>query len=143
MLSTGQQVTETFLIGTLSIGLQSADVGSDGTLIFTLFRGFPRHPNCTFDQYPGDETLRKACLAAIPVEDLEYEHYPTFATMLLVPFLLNYLASWFAWYRIDKRKEVTWLACLFNVYPQLRAANVIREMWRDARRGLCKKRKFE
>ena len=64
----------------------------------------------------------------IPTEEVEYESHPTWATMLLVPFLLNYFASWFTWYRIDKRKQITWLACLFNVYPQLRAASVIREL---------------
>ena len=79
----------------------------------------------------------------IPTEEVEYESHPTWATMLLVPFLLNYFASWFTWYRIDKRKKITWLACLFNVYPQLRAASVIRELWRDSKRGLSEKKRFE
>ena len=47
MLSTVHQAKETFLIGTLNIGLPMVDVGSDGTLIYTLYRGFPYHPNCT------------------------------------------------------------------------------------------------
>ena len=63
--------------------------------------------------------------------------------MLLVPFLLNYMAGWYAWYQVDKKKKFTWLACLLGVYPQLRAANIIRELWRNPRRGLAKKRKFE
>ena len=63
--------------------------------------------------------------------------------MLLVPFLLNYMAGWYAWYQMDKRKKFTWPACLLGLYPQLRAANIIRELWRNPRRGLVKKRKFE
>ena len=69
--------------------------------------------------------------------------------MLVVPFLLNYIASWYTWYRIAqrKRKKFTWLACLMGLYPQLRAANIIRELWRDprrgTRRGIAKKKKFD
>ena len=73
-------------------------------------------------------------MAGIPEEELEYDYHPTWATILLIPFLLNYFLSWYTWYRIDKRKQITWLACVFNVYPQLRAANVIRELWRDPKR---------
>ena len=63
--------------------------------------------------------------------------------MLLVPSLLNYMAGWYTWYQVDKKKKFTWPACLLGVYPQLRAANVIRELWRNPKRGLAKKRKFE
>merc|ERR1719341_1914896 len=63
--------------------------------------------------------------------------------MLLVPFLLNFMAGWYTWYKVDKKKKFTWLACLLGLYPQLRAANIIRELWRNPRRGLAKKRKFE
>ena len=156
MLSTSQLVKETLLMGTLNIGLPTTDVGTDAILIYSLFGGFPSHPNCTYESHPCYQTnctiinayafeseWFATCLAGIPEEELEYESHPTWATMLLVPFLLNYFASWFTWYRIDKRKKITWLACLFNVYPQLRAANVIRELWRDPKKGVVKKRKFQ
>ena len=97
-----------------SIGLTTINVGSDAVFIFTLFRNV-----------------------------VEYGHHPDFLTMLIVPFLINYLNSWIFWYRFDKRKQITWLACVFNVYPQLRAANVIRELWRDPGRGISEKKKFE
>ena len=32
---------------------------------------------------------------------------------------------------------------LVGLYPQLRAVNIIRELWRDLKRGLSKKQKFE
>ena len=57
--------------------------------------------------------------------------------------MLNYLAGWLAWYRFDKTKKSSWLACLFNFYPQMRAAKVIREIWRDSKKALAKKKKME
>ena len=140
MLSTGQLVKETLLMGTLSIGLPTSDVGSDGTLIYKLYGGLPYHPNCSTTGY---YELSATCLAGIPEEEVKYDYHLTWATMLLVPFLLNYFASWFTWHRIDKSKKITWIACVFNVYPQLRAASVIRELWRDPKKGVVKKRKFE
>ena len=139
MLRTAQQVKETLLIGTMQIGLPTADVYTDGATIHQLFRGFPYHPSCQ----PFNQTIYDACLDGIPPDQLHYKHHPAWATMLLVPFLLNYMAGWFSWYKVDKKKKFTWLACLLGVYPQLRAANVIREIWRNPRRGLAKKRKFE
>ena len=137
-------VREGLVIGTLNIGLPTSDVGTDGALIYKLFGGFPYHPSCTMKRIRGIEGINETCLADPGIqEELVYESHPTFAAMLLVPFLLNYFASWFTWYRIDKRKKITWLACLFNVYPQLRAASVIRDLWRDPKKGVAKKKKFE
>ena len=143
MLSTGQLAKETFLVGTLKIGLPTADVYSDGVLMFKLYRGFPHHPDC--DIWDGWKIMNETCLAGIPDEQLQYENHPTWATMLVVPFLLNYIASWYTWYRIAqrKRKKFTWLACLLGLYPQLRAANIIRELWKEPNKGLAKKKKFD
>ena len=63
--------------------------------------------------------------------------------MVLIPFLITYLTTWTAWYRIDKRKHLTWIACIINLYPQFKAANVIYHLWRNPRKGVAKKRKFE
>ena len=48
-----------------------------------------------------------------------YSH-PIFATSLLVPFLINYLVTWFIWWSVDKRKTTSWIAPLLSVYPQVR-----------------------
>ena len=86
---------ETLVIGTFNIGLPTTDVGTDGALIYKLFGGFPYHPNCTyhpcFETNCPTESEFATCLAGIPDEEVEYESHPTWATMLLVPFLLNYL----------------------------------------------------
>ena len=140
MLSTAQQVKETLLIGTMQIGLPTTDVYTDGALVHQLFKGFPYHP-C--DSLFWNQTIYDACLDGIPPDQLLYKHHPAWATMLLVPFLLNYMMGWYTWYKVDKKKKFTWPACLLGVYPQLRAANIIRELWRNPIRGLAKKRKFE
>ena len=44
MLSTGQLAKETFLVGTLKIGLPTADVYSDGALMYKLYKGYLYHP---------------------------------------------------------------------------------------------------
>ena len=145
MLSTTQQ--EMLLIGTMNIGFPTADTYSDWALMHQLYRGYPYHPNCDINAVPlnltKSLTIYKACLAGVPEEQRLYNQHPTWATMLLVPFLLNYMAGWYTWYQVDKSKKFTWLACLLGVYPQLRAANVIRELRRNPRRGLAKKREFE
>ena len=152
MMTTAGVVKETVLIGTLNIVLPTADVYSDGALVYTLYRGNPYHPNCNiWDTVPNPIlnktfdvlTINKTCVDGIPEEQLEYDHHLTWATLLLIPFMLNYMASWYAWYQMDKRKQFTWLACLVGLYPQLRAVNIIRELWRDPKRGLSKKKKFE
>ena len=140
MDSTAKKIKETFMIGTLNIVLPTADVGTDGKTIYELYTGLRYHPNCTRENSYKDF---HSCLADIPDEALEYETQETWATMLLVPFLLNYLAGWYAWYRLDKKKRFTWTACLVGLYPQMRAASVIRELWRAPMRGFAKKRKFD
>ena len=135
-------LTETLIIGTFNIALPTADVGTDGKLIYELSRGFSFDLDCISGS-GNFASINATCLEEIPEKNRQYQPHPGWAALVLVPFLLNYFASWFTWYRIDKRKKITWLACLFNVYPQLRAANVIRELWRDPKKGVVKKRKFQ
>ena len=148
MLSTAQKLRETFLIGALKIVLPTVDVYSDGATIIQLYRGWSYNPNCNmkYESEIVNATEYEACLTdtGIPREELHYDHHPTWATMLLVPFLLNYIMGWYRWYKIDKKKKrFTWLACLLGLYPQLRAVNVIRTIWRDPQRGLNEKKRFE
>ena len=151
-MTTAGVMKETVLIGTLNIAIPTSDVYSDGVQIYRFYRGNPYHPNCetwdtemnqilnaTFDKL----TINETCFDGIPKEKLEYDHHPIWATLLLIPFLLNYTASWYAWYQLDNRKQFTWLACLVGLYPQLRAGIVIRELWRDPKKGLAEKKKFE
>ena len=139
MLTTWKKVTESALIAGLNIALPTADVYSDGDYIIRHFRGFPYHPDCQGDHF----SINHTCLQGIADEELQYERHPVWASMVLIPFLITYLTTWTVWYRIDKRKHLTWIACLINLYPQFKAANVIYHLWRNPRKGVAKKRKFE
>ena len=46
MLTTFQEVKETFLIGGLNIVLPTSDVYSDGTLIYEYNTGYDYHEDC-------------------------------------------------------------------------------------------------
>ena len=63
---------------------------------------------------------------------------------MLLPFLLNYLISWYVWAITDKRKAVTWVAALLSFYPQYVALKIIYQIWWvDPKKGLKKKRHLE
>ena len=154
MISTGQVIKETILFGTLNIVLPTVDICTDGLLMFDLYKPYAYHPSCFSMNVVvvglvglvvkhNWTIVNQTCLNEIPQEQLKYENHPSWATMLLVPFLLNYLAGWYRWYQEDRKRHLTWLACLVGLYPLLREASVIRELWRNSKRGLAKKRKFE
>ena len=111
--------------------------------MFNFYRGYAYHPSCISLDEHNLTITNQTCLDEIPQEQLEYENHPFWATLLLVPFLLNYLAGWYRWYQEDEKRQYTWPACLVGFYPLLREASVIRELWRNPKRGLAKKRKFE
>ena len=70
--------------------------------------------------------------------------HPRYGELLLVPFLLNYLFSWAAWYSLDKRKQLTWMAAFISCYPQYCAARVVFLLWwGDARKAVEEKRRYE
>ena len=155
MISTGQVVKETILFGTLNIVLPTVDICTDGLLMFDLYKPYAYHPSCFSMNVVvvglvglvvkhNWTIVNQTCLNEIPQEQLKYENHPSWATMLLVPFLLNYLAGWYRWYQEDEKRQHTWPACLVpGLYPLLREASIIRELWRNPKRGLAKKRKFE
>ena len=125
-----EKVKESILIGTLNIALPTADVYSDGAFIYQLYRGIPYHPLCVREENLTHFdistylriSLNQTCLQGIPIDELQHENHPVWASLLLAPFMLSYLMAWFSWYQIDKRKHFTWLACLFNFYPQFRVS---------------------
>ena len=94
----------------------------------------------TIEHFEGfDET----CLDGITEEQLKYDYHRYWATILLVPFLLNYLSGWYIWYQLDERKAYTWPVPLVALYLQMRAGMIIKELWKNPKRGLIKKRQFE
>ena len=65
-------------------------------------------------------------------------------TLMFLPFLANYMISWYAWFYADKRKMVGALAALFCCYPQYKTVEVIRKVWTGGLAdGLAKKGQFQ
>lgn len=88
----------------------------------TLFMGAFKIVLPTFD----------TCSDLLLIIKLYQKSYPTFATALLVPFLANYLCTWYNWLIYDKHKaQGSVVAVLLGVYPQAKALESIIFMWKD------------
>ena len=96
MINTGQLVKETVLFGTVNVGLPTMDVCTDGLVILDLYRGYAYHPSCFYMNELNLTFVNQTCLDEIPQDQLEYENHPSWATLLLAPILLNYLAGWYS-----------------------------------------------
>ena len=74
---------------------------------------------------------------------LFYNNHPNWASLLLVPFLVNYTLCWIAWFTTEKQKKFTWIAALLGCYPQLVAARIIWLFWTQPARGVKEKKHLE
>ena len=108
------------------------------------------------DVNPFKETLLMGSLQVIlPTSDvytdlalttkLFYTNHPKWASLLLVPFLINYTLSWIAWFNTEKQKKFTWIAALLGCYPQLVAARIIWLFWTwtQPKKGVREKKHLE
>ena len=77
------------------------------------------------------------------VTKLYYKGHPKWASLLLVPFLVNYTLCWIAWFTMEKQKKFTWIAALLGCYPQLVAARIIWLFWTEPQKGMKEKKMFE
>ena len=68
---------------------------------------------------------------------------PIFATLLLAPFLVNYILTWICWGKLDKKKHFTWIFPLLACYPQYCAGKIILMMYKEKPEALDKKKKME
>merc|ERR1711971_458100 len=66
---------------------------------------------------------------SIPTSDVIYTPHYSWGTMMLLPFLLNYLICWYVWAATEKRKAITWVAALLSFYPQYVACKIIYQIW--------------
>ena len=41
--------------------------------------------------------------------------HPKWAGLLLAPFLFNYLLTWLMWWRVDKKKQVSWIPLILSL----------------------------
>ena len=150
MLTRLQQVKETVLLTILNVALPTVDIVTDLINITKLYIGTPTHTHCDEESelwpfakerecslnpsnycttdvtefywtYKIDWSRDKITCMENRTSEGSYNYsHPTFATFLLVPFLINYLVTWFIWWSVDKRKTTSWIAPLLSVYPQVR-----------------------
>ena len=65
--------------------------------------------------------------------------HPIFATLLITPFIINYVLTWICWGRLDENKRVSWIAAGLAIYPQYCAGQIIYLMRTDKDRDSEKK----
>ena len=114
------QFKEIFLLVLLNILLPTVDVYSDLALVTKLYYG--------------------KCEYRIRVS---IKPHPKWASLLLVPFLVNYTLCWIAWFTTEKQKKFTWIAALLGCYPQLVAARIIWLFWTQPKKGVREKKHLQ
>ena len=142
--SRGEKIKEIIVLSLLNVVLPSIDVYSDLALMTNFYVGSRFNPYCD-EQRIGSSVERFNCHYDnnVPTSNMTYTQHNGWATMLLLPFMMNYLICWYVWATTDERKAVTWVAALLSFYPQYVACNVIWQIWTNPKRGLKKKRLLE
>jgi len=139
----GEQIKETVVVSLLNVALPSIDVYSDLGLIIKFYIGSRYNPYCDEKYFQAEDRIDCYYDDNIPTSNLTYTPKYVWGTMMLVPFLLNYLICWYAWATTDKRKSISWIAALLSFYPQYVACKIIWQIWRDPRKGLQKKTQLQ
>ena len=122
-----------------SIGLATADVFTDLKTITYLYFYVPKE---FIDQDGSVCTKWDRNFTAGHCVPSGYGGHPKFATALLVPFLLNYILSWLAWARLEKYRLRTFLWPALNLYPQYRAARLVKLLWTEPMGGAMEEKQI-
>ena len=139
MPSQGEKIKESVILSLLNIALPSVDVGSDIALLIKFYVGSRSNPYFHEEyKYDGYSYYNDSII------NLTNTSHYTWGTMMLVPFMLNYLLCWYVWATTDKKKAFTWVPALLSFYPQYVALKIIYQIWwGDSKKGLQKKRHLE
>ena len=118
---------ETLLLGILNVFLPTFDVYSDIGLTAKLYKS-------TVTLLPG------RWLDGLSI----------YATILLIPFMINYALGWRAWYygdvikrKYSQRKKFTWIFALLGCYPQFVVGRIIWLFWTKPKRAEREKKHLE
>ena len=142
-----QKIKETVVLLLLNVVLPTVDVYSDFALVLNFYRGSRRNPYCD-EEYRAHRISRSERINCyydddVPSLNVTYTPHYGWGTMMLLPFLLNYLICWCVWVTTDKRKAYSWIATLISFYPQYVACKIICFIWTDPKKGLQKKKLLE
>ena len=103
------ELTTILTIFVLNIFLPTFDTITDIILVTKLYKGqYNQNRYWFFGWFGGDHT----------------KFYPIDASVLLVPFLLNYVVCWYTFYREARYKKYTFIFPLLNLYPQFGKTNI-------------------
>ena len=100
------EVASILTVLVLNIFLPTLDTYTDIILVTKLYNGAPVHT-----KWNNDGRI-------VPDYGSEIDSHPVYASVLLVPFLLNYVACWYTFYREARYKKYTFIFPLLNLYPQ-------------------------
>ena len=131
---------ETFLLSIFNVGLPTVDVYSDIALTSRLYKSTVTVPDGMYVNGYWPVPLWKETGTKTKTVS-----HPIFATSLLIPFLINYVLGWRAWFFGDKnwRKKLTWIFALLGCYPQLVALRIICLFWKKPKKAMKKKKHLE
>merc|ERR1711988_632422 len=135
----------------LNILLPTADIYTDINLAVKLYT--PSSGCKYYSWRDGDrlERIYKECMED-PVTFCSHHinrkhcvlsHYKM-ATVLLMPFLLNYIVCFYTFFRLTiNRKKYLFIFPLLNLYPQYEAAKLIYSIYKDPVKGRKEKKEFD
>ena len=101
------EVASILTVLVLNIFLPTLDTYTDIILVTKLYNGAHRHSKWNYDKQRME-----------PDYESEIVPHPVYASVLLVPFLLNYVVCWYTFYREARYKKYTFIFPLLNLYPQ-------------------------
>ena len=98
---------ETVILSLLNVALPTFDVYSDLVVSINFFIGSRSNPAC--DELFENITDRIKCYYndTISTIDVTYTPHVTWGTIMLVPFLLNYIICWYVWATTEKNKTIS------------------------------------
>ena len=101
----------------LSIALPTLDTWTDIKMVYKLYRGAPycadeSHSECS------KNPVAYCSMAGYNQTVCPFSSHPTMATVLLIPFLLNYVVCFITFLRKEKNRKHTFIFALLNIYPQ-------------------------
>jgi len=151
------EVATILTIVVLSIMLPSADVLTDINLAVKLYTP-PRPPGCVWYSSQGEgkrgrlrgiyEECREDpvyfCSHHENRQHCEFYDNNIMATVLLTPFLLNYIVCFYTFFRLTTDgKKYLFLFPLLNLYPQYEAAKLIYSIYKDPVKGKKEKKDYD
>ena len=100
-----------------SIALPTLDTWTDIKMVYKLYRGAPycadeSHSECS------KNPVAYCSMAGYNQTVCPFSSHPTMATVLLIPFLLNYVVCFITFLRKEKNRKHTFIFALLNIYPQ-------------------------